>query len=233
MKLGLVAAAAIFCLLFVFLDASEARADAFIPTMLTANVLWILILPVVIGIEGWFMARQKWPKPYGASFIANILSMLAVLPVEVGFSAIGAAMPKTGIGSFFAGMLTYGWVPVPSYGYTVDFNQDSAMLLASILFIGLCWLFSIAIEALFYRRRFRALIGSQIEKRDIWRVTIKSHSVSYALILALWLPYSFYSAYMVQEEAKKSCALPNESSKICAKIFEKFPEVKEKREQAP
>lgn len=190
--------ASIFCLLIS--ASSIAHADAFIPTMVSANVLWIVMLPVVIGIEGWFMARQNWPNPYKASTVANILSMLAVLPIEIGLSALGGSLvgmngSKDSLKAFFGGLLMYGWVPAPKYGF-VGFDEYSSIALAAILFIGICWMFSIVIESLYYTRKYR-----NTDKRTIWRLTVKSHSVSYALILALWLPYSYFSARSAERDA--------------------------------
>ena len=51
----------IICIFAILMFISKAAyADAFMPTMVSANVLWLLALPLVVAVEGLIMAHWKW-----------------------------------------------------------------------------------------------------------------------------------------------------------------------------
>lgn len=72
-----------------------AHADAFLPTMISANVLWVLALPLVVAVEGWVMTRWQWQQPHKNALKGNLLSMLAALPIGVGLSILGRYLSST------------------------------------------------------------------------------------------------------------------------------------------
>jgi hypothetical protein len=68
---------------------TSAFANAFIPTMISANVVWLFVLAPIVAIEGWLMARWEWERPYKSALNGNLVSMLAALPFGVLLSMAG------------------------------------------------------------------------------------------------------------------------------------------------
>ncbi|MGO9473188.1 MAG: hypothetical protein ACLPWS_07185, partial [Rhodomicrobium sp.] len=68
---------------------NAAHADAFIPTVASANIRWLFVFPVIVVLEGWLMARQKWKAQYKSALKVNLLSIVAELPFEVTLSMLG------------------------------------------------------------------------------------------------------------------------------------------------
>lgn len=216
------------------LFSTSACANAFIPTMISANVVWMLVLAPVVVIEGWLMARWKWAKPYKTAFSGNLLSMLAALPVGVLLSLGGAYLagadakstlsflPDT-VRFFLAQVLFYGDTPVPSYGFAGAFNS-AGVFLAALIFIGLCWLLTFVIEGSYYLRK-----NPSFSRKEIFLGAALANVASYFFLVSLWLPYSYYAASAAQASHLRLCAEPSAWSNGCAGIWERFPEVREFR----
>lgn len=49
--------------------------------MVSADVLWLLTLPLEATVVGWLLERWGWSRPYRWAFLADLLSMLAMVPV--------------------------------------------------------------------------------------------------------------------------------------------------------
>jgi hypothetical protein len=216
------------------LFSTSACANAFIPTMISANVVWMLVLAPVVVIEGWLMARWKWARPYKTAFGGNLLSMLAALPVGVLLSLAGAYLTDADARStlsflpdtvrfFLAQVLFYGDTPVPSYGFVGSFSS-AGVFLAALIFIGLCWLLTFVIEGSYYLRK-----NPSFSRKEIFLGAALANVASYCFLVSLWLPYSYYAASAAQESFLRFCAEPSAWSNGCTGIWEKFPEVREFR----
>lgn len=213
---------------------ASAYADAFIPTMISANVIWLLVLAPVVMIEGWLMARWKWAMPYKTALNGNLLSMLAALPFGVLLSLAGGYLASADAKStlsflpdsvrfFLAQALFYGDTPVPTYGFIVAFSS-AGVFLAALIFIGLCWLLTFVIEGYYYSRK-----NPSRSRKEIFLGTAAANVVSYCFLMVLWLPYSYHSASSAQEFARRICAEPSSWSSRCTDIWTRFPETKELR----
>ena len=211
-----------------------ACANAFIPTMLSANVVWLFVLATVVLIEGWFMARWKWSEPYKHALGGNVLSMLAALPFGVLLSMAGrylvsaeaeSAFPYLSgpVRFFLAQALFYGQMPAPSYGFIVGWSK-AGIFLAALIFIGLCWMLTFAVEGYYYSRK-----NPSRPRKEIFLRTAVANIASYCFLIALWLPYSYYSASSSQNFEREVCASPSYWSSRCTNIWEKFPETRERR----
>jgi hypothetical protein len=208
---------------------ASAHADAFIPSLISANILWALALPVVVGLEGFLIERSGWQSPYKTSLIANLLSMAAALPLGVIITLAAAALGNIradGIQAVVMGALVYGGVPVPSYGY-LGRQEYASLLLAALVFMGLCWLATWAVEGWYFAKR-----NPNIRKREIYSRTAKINLASYTLLLALWLPYSLYSAYEGEEWVKDSCSSWNYWGSECPAVWSKYPDIRASRLQS-
>jgi hypothetical protein len=218
---------------FLCIVSQYALADAFLPTMISANVLWVVALPLVVVIEGWFMTRQKWNSPYKNSLLGNLLSMLAAIPLGIALSSIGLFIGRLDLSAFGATVelirrfsiqvFLYGDLQSPSYGYVSGFNM-AGVVLAAIIFMGICWLFSIIIEGIYYGKK-----NPEVPKAVIFRVTTTSHFISYCILFAVWFPYSYSVAKSTEDRSKHFCERPNIWLSNCPEIFEKFPEAKKVR----
>ncbi len=166
-----------------------AHADAFIPTMISADVLWLFVFPVIVILEGWLMARQKWQAPYMSALKGNILSFLAALPLEILLHSIGGYISSPDGRSTFAfipeksrfilsQILTYGQLPGPGM---------SGVYLAAIVFMGICWAFSIVVEGYYY-----SLKNPSLPTKDVFKTTAVVHIASYLVLFLLWFPYCYY-----------------------------------------
>lgn len=213
---------------------SAVFADAFIPTMISANVVWLLVLAPVVTIEGWLMARWKWEKPYKHALTGNVLSILAALPFGVLLSLAGGYVASpTGKQTlsflsdsahfFLTQALFYGDTPVPSYGF-IGSSSMAGIFFAALVFIGLCWLLTFMVEGYYYSRK-----NPSRPRIEIFRRTALVNVASYCFLIALWLPYSYYSASAAQGLMLNVCAQPSSWSSHCTEIWEKFPEVRELR----
>jgi len=223
------------CLAVVLTSASApAFADAFIPTMISANVVWLFVLAPVVAIEGWLMARWQWERPYKAALGGNLVSMLAALPFGVFLSMVGSYLARTDSRStfpylsdsvrfFLAQALFYGDTPAPSYGYIVGWSM-ARVLFAALIFIGLCWLLTFAVEGYYYSRK-----NPSRPRTEVFRRTALANAASYCFLIALWLPYSYHSARSAQELERETCADPSSWSSRCTDIWVRFPEVREHR----
>jgi hypothetical protein len=221
-----------------FLLSSIAHADAFIPTMVSANVLWVFVLPLVVVVEGWFMARRGWSAPYKNAILGNLLSMLAALPVGLALSTLGqyvasesarqslSFVPK-GLRFGLAQVLLYGQLPAPTYGFIDSFNGFggiAGIVLAAIAFMGICWLVSIGVEGYFYARK-----NPKVAKSTVYGVTALAHLVSYTLLVLLWLPYSYHAAKANEDSVLRLCANPMAWDSNCPEIFLRYPQIRQTR----
>lgn len=211
-----------------------AYANAFIPTMISAHVVWLFALVPVVIIEGWLMARWKWANPYRTSLQCNLLSMLAALPFGVILSLAGSYLASKAGKSTFAFLpdstrffitqiLFYGDAPAPAYGFITTLN-GAGIFLAAILFIGLCWLLTFVIEGYYYWRK-----NPSHSKQEIFRGAALANIVSYCFLISLWLPYSYHSARSAEKFTRDICAKSSSWSSDCPVIMDKFPEIKEQR----
>jgi hypothetical protein len=211
-----------------------ARADAFIPTMISANVLWVLALPLVVAIEGWLMVQWKWQRPYKNALKGNLWSMLAALPVGVGLSMVGAYLGGRDAQTTFAFLpesarrllaqtFLYGRLPAPSYGFIDGFGK-AGIFLAALLFVGICWLLTFAVEGHYYGTK-----NPSLTRRHVYGRTAFANLLSYGALLLLWIPYSYHSASSGQDFERQFCAQSNSWSIRCTDIWARFPEVKEAR----
>jgi hypothetical protein len=202
--------------------------------MISANALWLLALAPVVMIEGWFMARWKWERPYESAVGGNLLSMLAALPFGVILSLAGGYIYSEGgraalsflpdsIRFFLVQVLLYGDTPVPTYGFIFGFNSAGTFL-AALIFIGLCWLLTFTVEGSYYSRR-----NPSRPRGEIFRGTALANLASYCFLIALWLPYSYFSASAAQDSEREFCAQPSAWSGRCNDIWAKFPAVRELR----
>ena len=219
-----------------FLLASTAHANAFIPTMMSANLLWVVILLPVVAIEGALMKKWGWAAPYRSALGGNTLTMLIALPFGLLLSFLGAACGEWGKAAnpgvaqqllyFLAQVFLYGSAPTPTYGFagSQSFSDLLGMLLASLLFVGCCWIFTIYFEANFYARR-----NKNLESKYILRKTIFMHVISYGVLMALWIPISIYSAKKSHDYQTEVCARFNVSFEPCVQIWKQYPEVKARR----
>lgn len=176
-----------------------ALANGFIPTMISANVVWFLALAPIVAIEGWFMAGWEWERPYRYALMGNLVSMAAALPFGILLSLAGgylasadakAAFPYLADSTrfFLAQALLYGDTPVPSRGFIADSGM-AGIFLAALIFIGFCWLLTFAVEGYYYARK-----NPSRPRLEVFRRTALANVASYCFLLALWLPYSFYCA---------------------------------------
>lgn len=213
-----------------------AYANAFIPTMISANVLWALILPVVVFVEGRLMARWEWNNPYKTALRGNLLSMLAALPFGILLSLTGHYLTTSDakttlsvlsapVRFFLAQAFFYGEPDGPSYGYIVGFSFAN-ILLAALIFIGLCWLVTFVVEGHYYSKK-----NPLRTKREIFRRTALANVASYCILILLWLPYSYYAAHAWQgdEYERTFCGRAWSWSSRCIAVWEKWPGVKERR----
>jgi len=211
-----------------------ANADAFIPTMISANLLWIFALPLVVAVEGWFMARWNWQEPYKNALRGNLWSMLAALPLGVGLSILGgylsskdaqitlAFIPETAR-HLLAQTFLYGQLPAPSYGFIAGIGE-AGIFLAALLFVGICWLLTFGVEGYYYGKK-----NPLLPRGKVYGFTAIVNLISYSLLLALWLPYSYYAASSDQNFQRRICAQSSSWSSRCSDILARFPDVKEKR----
>lgn len=213
---------------------ASALANAFIPTMISANVVWLFVLAPIVAIEGWFMDRWEWEKPYKCALNGNLVSMAAALPLGILLSMAGgylssadskSAFPylSDSVRFFLAQALFYGDTPVPSYGFIVG-GSKAGIFFAALIFIGLCWLLTFVVEGYYYARK-----NPSRPRIEIFRRTALANVASYSFLIALWLPYSYYSASAAQEFERWACGQPSSWSSRCNEIWEKFPEVRELR----
>lgn len=176
-----------------------ANADAFIPTMISANLLWLCALPLVVVVEGRFMAHWNWQEPYKNALRGNLWSMLAALPLGVGLSILGGYLSSKDAQTtlafipdaarhLLAQTFLYGQLPAPSYGFIAGFGE-AGIFLAALLFIGICWLLIFGVEGYYYGKK-----NPLLPKGKVCGFTAIVNLISYALLLAMWLPYSYYSA---------------------------------------
>jgi hypothetical protein len=212
-----------------------AYADAFLPTMISANVLWLLAFPLIVALEGWMMKRWGWTAPYKNSFWANFWSMIAAIPIGILLSYVGVYLGSKGgqaAMSFLPTSLTfnlaqvflYGNLPAPSYGYINGISNGAGISLAGLVFIGICWLITFAVEGRYYRKR-----NPSISKASIYRGAVWTNLASYSLLLTFWLPYSYMSAVSSEATERRFCQSANTWSSTCLRIWARYPELKTER----
>lgn len=215
-----------------------AHANGFLPTMITANILWLLALPLVVALEGWMMKRWGWAAPYKNSFWANFWSMVAAIPIGFVLSYVGVYLgSKAGQAalSFIPNSVTfslaqvflYGELPAPSYGYINGLGGMAGIPLAGLVFIGICWLLTFGIEGRYYRTR-----NPSVAKSVIYRGAALSNLASYSVLLAMWLPYSYLSAVSGEAMERRICEEANSWSSSCLKIWARYPDLKVNRIRA-
>lgn len=225
----------VVCLLLGGSLSFAAHANGFMPTMIFANVLWLVVLPIVSLHEGWMMKRWGWQAPYKNSFWANFWSMIAAIPVGLALSYIGSylASPQ-GQATFswipaaasrtMAAIFLYGNLPAPSYGYITSYGGMASLSLAGLAFIGICWVLTFAVEARYHRVRNPSIQGA-----SIYRGVAVSNLVSYGLLLLMWLPYSYFSAIANESMERSMCTRSSTWSSSCLKMWSLYPEVKMER----
>lgn len=189
-------ALAIILAIALSVPSTAVYANGFIPTMVSANVLWLAALAPIVAIEGWLMNRWAWEKPYKSALIGNILSMLAALPLGLLFSKAGMYLGTIDWKTTFPYVsdsarniivqsLVYGELPLP-------FNQHewtwAGVSLAALIFIGLCWSFTFVIEGGYYSRK-----NPTRPRIEILRRTALANTASYYFLIAIWMPYLFHS----------------------------------------
>jgi hypothetical protein len=212
-----------------------AHANGFMPTMIVANVLWLVVLPVVSVLEGAMMKRWGWQAPYKNSFWANFWSMIAAIPVGLALSYIGGYLvsfngkasldfiPET-VSRTLAGIFLYGHLPAPSYGYITSHGGMASLSLAGLAFIGICWALTFAVEAYYHRVR-----NPSMARSVIYRGVAVANLVSYSLLLLMWLPYSYFSAIANESMERHMCTRSNTWSSSCLKMWSRYPELKTER----
>ncbi len=212
-----------------------AHANGFMPTMIFANVLWLVVLPVVSVLEGAMMKRWGWQAPYKNSFWANFWSMIAAIPVGLTLSYIGGYLVspngKTSldfipekVSGVLAGVFLYGHLPAPSYGHITSYGGMANLSLAGLAFIGICWILTFVVEAHYHRVRNPSIAGSVIH-----RGVAVSNLVSYGLLLLMWLPYSYFSAIASESMERRMCSQSHTWSSSCLKMWSLYPELKTER----
>ena len=214
---------------FLIFISTKAYANAFIPTMVSANAVWLLVLPLVVAVEGSLMAYWKWEKPYKYALFGNLWSMLAALPVGFGLSILGNYISKDiatadSARHLLAQTLLYGQVSTPSYGYISGGSSNGGIILAALLFIGICWVLTFVVEALYYRKK-----NPNLSKANVYRRTAMVNIASYCLLIALWLPYSYQAAKSEEGFMKSHCAEAGGWGRNCLEILAKYPEIKQQR----
>lgn len=125
---------------------------------------------------------------------------------------------------FLAQVLLYGQTPTPSYGFIASAGNEAWIFLAVLLFMGICWLLTFAVEAVFYARK-----NPLLPRSTVLRCTALVNIGSYGLLAALWLPYSYHSARSDQTSLRQICSRPNSGSHWCPDIWARFPETREQR----
>jgi hypothetical protein len=175
------------------------------------------------------MAYWRWEKPYKHALIGNLWSMLAALPLGFGLSILGSYISKKpsladSSKYILAQILLYGQVTTPSYGSISAGSGYSGIILAALLFIGICWLLTFVVEALYYSKK-----NPNIPKSNVFLRTALVNIVSYSLLIALWLPYSYQAAKSEEGFMKHHCAEAGGWGRDCPKILEKYPEIKQQR----
>lgn len=224
----------VVCLLLGGSLSFAAHANGFMPTMIFANVLWLIVLPVVSVLEGAMMKRWGWQAPYKNSFWANFWSLLAAIPVGLVLSYIGSYLVSSSgqaslgfvppaIRGALAGIFLYGHLPAPSYGYVTSYGMGS-LSLAGIAFIGICWVLTFAVEARYLRVR-----NPSVPPTSIYRGVAVSNLASYSLLLVLWLPHSYFSAMADESMERSTCSQSSSWSSSCFKIWSRYPEIKTER----
>ncbi len=205
-----------------------AYADAFIPTMVSANVLWLLALPLVVAVEGLIMVHWKWQRPFKNALIGNLLSMLAALPIGFGLSIFGGYISNKSAHAdsaryLLAQTFLYGQLPAPSYGF-IDNYGHAGIYLAALLFMGICWLLTFVVEGYYYGKK-----NPSLPKAKVYRNTAIVNIISYCLLIALWIPYSYHDAKSEEGFMKQHCAEAGAWGRDCPKVLAKYPEIKQQR----
>ncbi len=182
------------------------------------------------------MKRWNWAKPYEHALRGNLVSLAAGLPFGILLSFLGAYLGSEDgqrtfsflpeqVRFFTIQVLLYGDTPVPSYGFMGYSN--AGILLAAILFIGLCWLLTFVVEGYYYAHK-----NPQRVRSEIVRKTALANMFSYGLLMLFWFPYSYYTARSSEMLTKTLCSEPSSWSTNCFQLLEKYPEVKDARLQA-
>ena len=223
--------------LFLLASTGLAHANGFLPTMISANILWFLALPLVVFMEGWLLRRWGWTSPFKASFWANVLSMVAALPVGVGLSLLGAwLVPMRGNGvlleagasrqvEFIVGqVLLYGQVSAPAFGFTGGASPMAQVALAALGFMALCWALTVVVEGWYLGRK-----NPSMGRRVLARKVALMHLISYSALAALWLPYAYWGAMETEQRSIRFCSQALSWSSRCETIWQKFPDAREKR----
>ncbi len=212
-----------------------AHANGFMPTMIIANVFWLVVLPIVSILEGTMIKRWGWKAPYRNSFWANFWSMIAAIPVGLALSYIGAYLVSDSgqtnadfipemVRRALAGVFLYGNLPAPSYGYVTSYGGMASLSLAGLAFIGICWVLTFGVESRYHRVR-----NPSIASASIYRGVAVSNLASYCLLLLMWLPYSYFSAIENESMERNMCTRSRSWSSSCLKMWSLYPELKKER----
>jgi hypothetical protein len=202
----------------------SALADGFLPTMISANALWVVALPLVVAVEGWFMVRWKWEEPYKNSLRGNLLSMFAALPIGIALSVLGWYLVSndgqatlgfipTSARELLGQTFLYGQLPAPSYGF-IDEAGNAGIYLAALLFMGICLLLTFGVESYYYRKK-----NPQLSRGTVFCQTAIANLISYLLLFALWIPYSYHSASAADDFWQDFCRRGSGWSSACTKIL--------------
>jgi len=216
----------------LLLSPATAWANAFLPTIISANVLWALTLPLVVSVEGLLLRRWGWQSPFKVSLKANLLSMFVALPFGLALSFLGGWLtPMRGPGRlqawgmgeeaarFLGQVLLYGHPNAPAFGFAGGSSMMAEVTLAALCFMGLCWLLTITIEGWYLAKK------SPVQPRKMLvRRVLGMHLLSYAILAVLWLPYAYKGAKAEEVSMVRHCSEPTSWSEHCSAILDKYPE---------
>lgn len=206
-------------------------ANAFIPTMVYASGIYLLVLPIVVILEGWFLQRWGWQQPYAAAVKANALSTLAAIPIGVAFTWAGwwlyaeggHMLVDWGVNKFLVwgltGVLLYGGAPAPTYGFVGDANFGPVAF-AAFGFIGLCWLITIIIEGWYLARKNPSMKTTSLATK-----IFLMHLASYTVLISMWVPFTYLDAEYEERSLLRHCLNPGWSASNCDAIWRKYPEL--------
>jgi hypothetical protein len=209
-----------------------AAANGFLPTMITSGVVWLLVLPLVVVTEAWFLRRWGWQDAAWTAVCANLLSTVAALPLGLALSGLGAWLVPLGGGgplrevglsaeatSVVGQVLLYGQAPAPSFGFVGGPSTVAATLLATLGFMAVCGLFTVVVEGLYLRRK-----NPSLGRRALVRQVVRMHLASYGLLAALWLPAAWFGAREAERQAVGTCSRADSWSGACPQVLRLFPD---------
>ncbi len=215
---------------------SGCLANGFLPVMVSANVLWLFLLPTVVLIEGFFLKRWGWAKPYKSSLLANLVSTVVGIPLGFFLNMLGIAFgkehsfdyPDINIDSTYwvDQIFVVGKPDLPSLFPAFGDPFYSLFYAGAIIFI-VCYLpVTILVEGWYLKKHVHG-----IDRKEFWKKITSVHIVSYLFLASLWFPLAYFDAQRAEEDSKMICSQPPAGNKYCQKIWEKYPDLKDMRLQ--